>query len=182
MKTRPQSRAISRGTFLRTLALGTPLLPATALLAQSDAADTPAAEPMPDAGNLRAFVELARSDIRTQKAYIIAQNLPLTDAEAAEFWPVHREYETELGKVLDERYAGIVQFARQYGNMSNEQATLLANKSFELEEKRTALKRKYFKAFSKAASPLKAARFFQIENQLNMALDLRVAAALPLIR
>jgi hypothetical protein len=28
----------------------------------------------------------------------------------------------------------------------------------------------------------KAARFFQLENQLNMALDLQVAAALPLIK
>jgi hypothetical protein len=29
---------------------------------------------------------------------------------------------------------------------------------------------------------LKAARFFQIENQLNMVLDLQVAASLPLLQ
>jgi hypothetical protein len=28
----------------------------------------------------------------------------------------------------------------------------------------------------------KAARFFQLENQINLALDLRVAASLPLIK
>src|SRR5690349_5516914 len=37
----------------------------------------------PDAGNLRAFAELARTDLRLRKSLIIAQNLPLTDDEAA---------------------------------------------------------------------------------------------------
>jgi hypothetical protein len=181
MRTRNEPNAISRSTFLRTLALGAPLLPAATLLAQTDKL-TVAPEPMPDLGNLRAFVELARSDIRTQQALIVAQNLPLTEAEAVEFWPLHREYEEELAKLLDERYAAFVQFVHDYGTMTDAQATALAKKVFDLEEKRTALKRKYFKKFSKVVPALKAARFFQIENQLNMVLDLRVAASLPLIK
>ena len=36
--------------------------------------DTPAAPLKPDPANLRAYIELARSDIRTQKTLIIAQN------------------------------------------------------------------------------------------------------------
>lgn len=181
MNTKTEPKGMSRHTFLRALILGAPLLPAATVLAQSHGPAAPL-EPTPDLGNLRAFVELARSDIRTQKAYIIAQNLPLTEAEAVEFWPLHREYEAELGKLLDERYGAIVQFARDYGTLTDAQATTLAKKTFELEEKRTALKRKYFKQFSKVVPAVKAARFFQIENQLNMALDLRVAGALPLIK
>jgi hypothetical protein len=181
MSTKTEPNAITRNTFLRTLALGAPLLPVATVLAQSDE-PAPAPEPMPDLGNLRAFVELARSDIRTQKSVIIAENLPLTEAEAVEFWPLQREYEGQLGRLLDERYAGIVQFAREYGTMTDAQATTLATKAFDLEEKRTALKRKYFKKFSKVVPAVKAARFFQIENQLNMALDLRVAGCLPLIK
>lgn len=180
MSTNHEPNAISRYTFLRTLAMGAPFLPAASLLGQTDGAAPP--EAMPDVGNLRAFVELARSDIRTQKAFIVAQNLPLTEAEAVEFWPLHRQYEGELGKLLDERYAGIVQFVRECGTMTDRQASALATKSFDLEEKRTRLKRKYFKQFSRVVPAVKAARFFQIENQLNMALDLRIAGALPLIK
>ncbi len=180
MSTKDERNTLSRNAFLRTLALGAPLLPAS-VLAQTSAPVAPP-EPTPDAGNLRAFVELARSDIRTQKAYIIAQNLPLTEAEAVDFWPMHRDYEGELTKVLNERFDIICEFARDYGNMTDAQATTLAKKTFCLEEKRTALKRKYFRQFSKVVPAVKAARFFQIENQLNMALDLRLAAALPLIK
>ncbi len=182
MKTQSEKNGISRHTFLRTLALAAPLLPGAALLAKTEEQPVPGPEPTPDAGNLRAFVELARSDLRLQKSFIIAQNLPLTDAEAMEFWPLQREYDQELNKLLDERLAGIIQFANDYGTMTDEQATSLVKIAFDVEEKRTALKRKYFKKFSKVVPAVKAARFFQIENQLNMAIDLRVAAALPLIK
>jgi hypothetical protein len=141
-----------------------------------------AAADKPDAGNLRAFVELARSDLKTQKALIIAENLPMTDEEAAEFWPLHREYEGELSKLNDQKLALIVRYAKNYQTMTDQEAGELANGSFDLEAKKTDLKRKYFKKFTKIMPATKAARFFQLENQLNMALDLQVAAALPLIK
>ena len=136
----------------------------------------------PDAGNLRAFVELARSDLKTQKALIIAENLPMTEEEAAEFWPLHREYDAELTKLNDQKLALIVRYANNYKSMADNEAGELAKGSFDLEEKKTDLKRKYFKEFSKVMPATKAARFFQIENQLNMVLDLQVAASLPLIK
>jgi hypothetical protein len=58
----------------------------------------------------------------------------------------------------------------------------LAKRTFDLEKKKVDLKSKYFKKFSKIMPAKKAARFFQIENQLNTAIDLRVAASLPLIK
>jgi hypothetical protein len=176
----PPTAGVSRNRFLRTLGLGLPLLPFATAGAQQPA--TGETLPAPDLGNLRAFVELARSDIRTQKALIIAENLTLTGDEAFEFWPTHRDYETELGALLDRRLELITRYARQYETLTDQDATKLANEVFDLEGRRTSLKRKYFKKFSKLVSARKAARFFQLENQLNMVLDLQVAAALPLIK
>src|SRR5712671_4891390 len=126
MKTRNQTNGLSRSAFLRTLALTVPLLPGT-LFAKNE--PPPARiERKPDLGNLRAIVELARADVRTQKSYIIARNLPLTEAEAEGFWPLYREYDLEFTKLLDERYAAIVQFAQEYGTMTDAEATVLAEK------------------------------------------------------
>jgi hypothetical protein len=138
--------------------------------------------PEPDSGNLRAFVELARNDVKLQKATIIAENLPLTETEGAEFWPIHREYETELSKLNDRKLVLIREFISEEKQMTNEQARILAKDVFKIEEQRTALKRKYFSKFQKVIPATKAARFFQIENQLNMVLDLSIAGALPLIK
>ncbi|MDD2710137.1 MAG: hypothetical protein PHV34_19310 [Verrucomicrobiae bacterium] len=136
----------------------------------------------PDAGNLRAFVELARMDLKLQKAVIIAQNMEFTEEEAAEFWPAHREYEAEMGKVNDARLELIRQYVKENKTMTDEQARDLAKKVFNLDEKKTDLKRKYFRRFLDVIPAKKAVRFFQIENQLNMAVDLRLAATLPLIK
>jgi hypothetical protein len=136
----------------------------------------------PDAGNLRAFVNLARSDIRLQKSLIIAQNLPLTEEEAAEFWPIHREYEQELAKLNDRRIVLIKKYLPTGGSITNAEAREVATEVFDIEASRTALKKEYFAKFQKATSDVTAARFFQIENQLNMVLELRIAASLPLIK
>lgn len=153
----------------------------TAALAQNSEAPQTAAPAM-DAGNLRAFIELARSDLKTQKTLIIAQNIKFTDDEAAEFWPLHSEYTVALNKLLDERLRLLNEYLATYATMTDPQATALAKKVFDLEEKRTQLKRTWFKKFSKVVPARKAAQFFQIENQLNAALDLQLAASLPLIK
>ena len=53
--------------------------------------------------NLRAYVELLRSDLRAQKVAIITEVMQFTEAEDAKFWPIYREYETELAKINDDR-------------------------------------------------------------------------------
>lgn len=127
-------------------------------------------------------MELVRSDIRNEKAIIIAQNIDFTEDEAAEFWPLHREYDLELNKLLDERLALIQRFLLRADAMTDDQAKGLAKAAFDLEARRTTLKRATFAKFGEVIPAVKAARFFQIENQLNAALDLRLAAALPLIK
>jgi hypothetical protein len=149
--------------------------------AQTPPASAPAPA-IPDPANMRAMFELARSDLKTQKLVLIAENLPLTADEAAEFWPVHREYETELSRLGDERLALITKYAKQFEAMTDQDAAALAEASLVIEEKRVALKRKYFKKFAEVVPAKKATRFFQVENQFNLLLDLQVAAALPLIK
>ena len=143
---------------------------------------TSAAKLSVDAGNLRAFIELARSDLKTQKTLIIAQNIQFTGDEAMEFWPLHSEYAVQQNKLLDQRLFLLDQYAATYKDMTDAQATSLARKIFDWEERRVDLKRTWFKKFSKVVPAKKAAQFFQIENQLNAALDLQLAAALPLIK
>lgn len=158
--------------------------PALAQATTSTPATPAAPSDQPDIGTLRALINLARSDIKNQAASLIAENLPMTEQEAAEFWPLHREYAAALTKLNDRKLALIVSYAKLHNanTMTDKDATALANEAFDIEAKKTDLKRKYFKKFRKVIPATKAARFFQVENQITLALDLQVAASIPLIK
>ena len=136
----------------------------------------------PTEAELRAFITLVRADVLLEKASIIAENMVFTEDEAFDFWNLYGEYSAELNKLLDERLALIRKHVDKFAAMTDEQAKELAKDVFDLEAKRLQLKRDWFAKFSLVIPAKKAAQFFQIENQLNAALDLRVAAMLPLIQ
>ncbi len=148
-------------------------------VAQAPAA--PAAAPQ-DPGTIRSAIDLVRSDIKNDKAIILAENMDFTADESAEFWPLFNDYNAALNLLLDERLKLIKGYVDMHETMTNEQATVLAGKVFDLEAKRVDLKRTWFKKFSEVIPPTKAAKFFQIENQLNAVLDLIVMDAVPLIK
>jgi hypothetical protein len=132
--------------------------------------------------NLRAYVELLRSDLRSQRIAIITELMQFTEAEDTKFWPVYREYETELAKVNDERIALIKEYAANYEKLTDEVADRLARGALDVEGRRNGLKARYYDRFKSALSPKAAARFLQIENQMLLILDLQIAASLPIIQ
>ena len=130
--------------------------------------------------NLRAYIELLRSDVRTQKVALVTEVMRLTEAEDARFWPIYRDYETELIKINDERLRLIKTYADVYTKFTDEQADSLTTKALDLEARRTALKQKYYANLKAKLSPRVAARALQIEHQIDLLVDVQVASALPI--
>ncbi len=129
-----------------------------------------------------AYVELLKSDVRTQKVAVITEAMQFTNEESSAFWPVHREYELELSGITDDRIELIRDYVQNYDNLTDKKARELANKMFALEKRRTKLKKKYFKRFEKALSATIAAKFIQVENQISLLINLQIASELPLIK
>ena len=132
--------------------------------------------------NLSAYVELLRSDIRSEKVAIIAQMMAFTEDEDKAFWPIYREYDVEMAKLGDERVQLIQEYARNYLSLTDAVADQLATKALDLEARRQATKAKYYERFKKALSPKSALRFLQVEQQLLLLIDLQISAALPIVQ
>jgi hypothetical protein len=129
-----------------------------------------------------AYIELMRKDVRSQKASLVGQNMNLTAAEASAFWPVYQKYEAQQQKLGDERVALIKDYAANYQQMTDQKADELVNRIFALEDKVNQLKRQYYAEFKKAIPGVKAARFVQIENQIQRLIDLQIASQIPLVQ
>ena len=129
--------------------------------------------------NLSAYAELLRSDLRTQKVAILTEMMGFTEAEGAAFWPIYREYETEMAALADERVDLLEQYIRDYAKVTDSVADKMARQALALEAKRDAVKAKYYDRVAKATSPSLALRFLQVEHQLLLLIDLQIASSLP---
>lgn len=129
--------------------------------------------------DVNAYIELLRSDVKTQKIAIIKEAMQFTGVESSAFWPVYKKYEYELDEINDERVELIKDYALNYNNLTDEKSEELIKKTFKWEEKRIKLKKRYFK---KTLSSTIAAKFFQLERQISLVNDLQIASQLPLIK
>ncbi len=131
--------------------------------------------------NIQAYIELLRSDVSQQKAEMMGSVMQLSAADAAKFWPIYSEYDAELKKVNDLRVANIQEYARSYSQMTDEKADELIQNAFTYEKQRSELLAKYYDRVKQAVGATTAARFVQVEHQLLLIIDLKLAASLPIV-
>jgi len=142
---------------------------------------TATANPAQSQATPEKYLELLRSDLRTAKTEVMTDALELSDADGAAFWPIYREYDTELAKLGDRRVALIKQYAATYGSTTNEQAAMIAKEYFSLQDERMKLRKKYFDKVQKATSSIVATRFIQVEGVVANLVDLQIGAEVPLM-
>ncbi len=133
-------------------------------------------------GQAEQYLELMREDVKTQKVAIVTEAMQMTDDQSSVFWPIYREYDLELSKLVDRRLAIIKDFADNYGMMTDETAKKIADDSFKLREDRLKLQKKYYKRAEKELGAVMAARWMQTERIVENLIDLQLAANLPLIQ
>ena len=127
------------------------------------------------------YIELLRQDLRAAKVAVITEFLPMTEAQAAEFWPIYREYELEIAKLSDEWLGILRDYGENYEKMTDSKAKEVFNNVLRNDKKRLQLKQDYFRKMDRKLPSKLVTRFFQIENQIEMLIDVQVASEIPLI-
>jgi len=127
------------------------------------------------------YMELLRSDVKTQRVAIVTEVMQLAGDEAEAFWAVYRDYEYAASKVGDQRVALIKDYAAAYETMTDEKASALMGRAFDIDQQRLKLEQKYYGEFEKAVGAATAAKFMQVDNQLGLLIDLQISQSLPLV-
>ena len=128
------------------------------------------------------YIEVLKSEIKTDKKAIIIETMQFTEQQSAAFWPVYNEFEHELEKLSGKRIANIKDFAANYDSLTDKKADELIKTSFSFQNDRLSLNEKYYKKFAEVLTPIVAAKYMQLENQIQLILDLSIAANLPLAK
>ena len=82
--------------------------------------------------------EVNRQLVETERQAIVAANLPLTEAEADQFWPVYRAYRNAVADLDGKAFDLIMDYAKLYnaGTLSDEEGVRLMETSLQLNKKR----------------------------------------------
>jgi hypothetical protein len=131
--------------------------------------------------NIQEYVNLLRSNVRKEKASIMGAVLELSPEDAAKFWPIYNQYDSELTRLNDLRVANIQEYARNYDQMTESKADELIRNAFDYRKQRSELLAKYYGRVKESLGSIQAARFVQIEDQLLMIIDLQIASDLPVV-
>jgi hypothetical protein len=136
----------------------------------------------PPPQKIAAIIDLIRADLSTQKKSVVNNVMQFSEADAKIFWPIYEQYQMEYSKIGNETAALIKEYVESIDTMTDSKAASLMTRTFDLRKRALALRIKYYEMVSKALSPIKAAKFMQIDSQLVGMLDLQITSNLPFIR
>jgi len=129
----------------------------------------------------RAYFEVLRSDFNAGKIRTLNEVMKLTVAEADRFWPIYRGYEKDLAAVGDRKLALICEFIshQKAGTLTDQNSQEMAAQWLQNVQDRLDLWKKCHQQISAAVSPVRAAQFLQVENQMALFVDIEIASEMP---
>jgi len=130
------------------------------------------------ADNMQILIEKIRAD----KKLLVAENLQLTESEAKAFWPVYEQYQDELFLLRVRSVKLIKEYSDAYNKMTDGTAKKLLDDYLTIEALGLKLRKAYLPKFLKVLSPMKTARYYQIENKIQAALYYELAKNIPLMK
>ena len=149
--------------------------------AEPASAKAPPASQSTEEQNLQAYMKLLRMDINKSKTQVIGEVMQFDSAQSAAFWPIYGQFQTDYGKIGDQIVGLVSDYVQNYDTMTDAVADRLALKLLDIEGQRNELKRKYYAKLKTAMDAITAARFLQVEGQIEKLLDLQLASHLPVV-
>lgn len=129
---------------------------------------------------LEEYFEVLRGDLTLRRDSALRALIQLKEGEAEPFWALQKAYDAELAQIGEKRVALARKYAAHHAELTDEQATGLAQKFLALDDERNALRRKYLEKISADVSPIVAVQFLQLQRQFETMADLKVATNAPL--
>lgn len=127
------------------------------------------------------FMEALQKDVATLRMDVMQSTIQLQAGEATTFWSIYEDFLGEMNDRVAARTELLRDYAVKYASLTNEQAIDMGKRAIDMEKERMDVISDYFDRISKEVSGLTAAQFYQIEQQTDMLMDLRLAMEVPII-
>ena len=129
-------------------------------------------------------MDILRQKIKADKKLVVAENLKLTEAEGAKFWPVYDAYQKEIQQINERLKAVVLAYADAYnkGAVTDATAKKLIEDASAVDDAEATLRRTTLPKILAVLPATKAARYVQIENKIRAVIRYELAAGIPLVQ
>ena len=126
-------------------------------------------------------IQLLRSDLRADIDKVIADTMDFSQSESSAFWPVYRNYAREQQLIGDDLAKLVRDFDNHYDKMDDMNANAMVQRLLNLEDRALNLRKEYWPKFERALGARRAAKFYQVENELGLMMRLQLVSKIPLL-
>lgn len=116
-----------------------------------------------------------------QKRDLVAKFMDVNEAQSATFWSLYEEYEVARKAIGTKRANNIVEYAKNYETLTDENVQSMVKASMEVNKEFNALWEKTYKKMAKSLSPKTAAKFYQLEMYLETMIRTELSESIPMI-
>ncbi|MFN6090324.1 MAG: hypothetical protein ACK47E_16385 [Cyclobacteriaceae bacterium] len=124
--------------------------------------------------------ELVRSAFQLEKKALVADYLQMSNDEAEKFWPIYNQYEAQRIDAFTRRFKLIDTYLVNIEKgIAEVHADEMVKESAAIQKMELELRQKYYKLIKKSISLPVAARFYQVEDAINVAVRNELYGNLP---
>jgi len=127
-------------------------------------------------------IELARQASNMDRQALLLDNVQLTAEESDLFWPAWKEYRLAARANGDRMLALLKDFAANYEQMENIKADELMTDYFSIKMQNLVIKQQFAQKIDVFLPARKVMRITQLENKLDAAIQMELAAEIPLVK
>jgi hypothetical protein len=126
-------------------------------------------------------IAVLRDSLRADRTAVVAEEMQLTEEEGKAFWPLYRDYRTNMEAINDGLVKLVLEYADLYPNVPEDRAREMLKDYTALERKQVDARAAYLKKAARTLTAVKVLRLAQVENRLDLAVRLQLAGAVPLL-
>jgi Spy/CpxP family protein refolding chaperone len=146
--------------------------------AQAAMPQEPAAAPQPTQEQL---IEQFRQDLLAKRADVMAKGLTLTADQAAKFWPLFTQFQSEQEAVMNGQIAATQKYSDNFASLSDADALDYVNALLSRDKAMNDLRVAWLTKFQAVVPPKVAARAIQLDRRLSQVAQVKVSSQIPLI-
>jgi hypothetical protein len=126
-------------------------------------------------------VQLIQSLYGMGKQQVVSEHMKIPISQFQQFWALYDAYEITRKEIGKRRLLNIDEYAKNYNNLTDEQAKNFLMNSISIREDYLKLQRETFAKMAKVITPVKAAQFAQLEMYLETIVRMKISSEIPLI-